>query len=63
MQSPHLSLIHLPSCLGPPTVETREYLMSSLFKRYNVVASMEVVDGDLWCRYGKLIRMYLILNI
>ena len=58
MQSPHLSLIHLPSCLGPPTREKRLELMMSLLRRHKVVTTVEIVDGGFWCRYGQLISLY-----
>ena len=50
MRSPFLSLIHLPDCLGPPTVERKEELQELLFRKYKVMTVVDMVDGELWCR-------------
>ena len=50
MRSPYLSLIHLPDCLGPPTVERKEELQELLFRKYKVMTVVDVVDGEMWCR-------------
>ena len=50
MRAPFMSLVVLPSCLGPATPDNELRLVEKIFHKYGVQTVICVVDGRLCCR-------------